>query len=344
MGSMDRSKKRNQLWKKALVHFALCFVMGFFTGFAPHSTATLFSHRRADRQPVTGIGFLPAAPVEQVVEPDADNDDPPPPAEGSVEAQPPSRRLLIIVTTTRADDRFQGALLLRLAHTLRLVPPPLLWVVVQAYAEAPATAAMLRTTGLMYRHLTFKENFTDPAAEADHQRNVALSHVEYHRLTGIVHFAGASNAYDLRFFDEIREIEVFGTWPVAMVSTNRKRVVLDGPVCRASRVEGWISKDLSDDKRLLLTATDMNPRPPKINISGFAFNSSILWDPERWGRPTSLPDTSQDSIKFVHEVILEDETKLKCLAADCCPRIMVWHLYTPRAIPLPFHHQSQAKR
>ncbi|RWW75552.1 hypothetical protein BHE74_00016414 [Ensete ventricosum] len=230
MGSMDRSKKRNQLWKKALVHFALCFVMGFFTGFAPHSTATLFSHRRADRQPVTGIGFLPAAPVEQVVEPDgeavnrslieiprsavaaavapgADNDDPPPPAEGSVEAQPPSRRLLIIVTTTRADDRFQGALLLRLAHTLRLVPPPLLWVVVQAYAEAPATAAMLRTTGLMYRHLTFKENFTDPAAEADHQRNVALSHVEYHRLTGIVHFAGASNAYDLRFFDEIREIE-----------------------------------------------------------------------------------------------------------------------------------------
>ncbi|CAL9165752.1 unnamed protein product [Musa hybrid cultivar] len=368
MGSMDRSKKRIQLWKKALVHFALCFVMGFFTGFAPHSTATLFSHRRADRQPVTGISFHPAAPVEQVVEPDGeavnrslieiprsaavaavapapgdDSDDPPPSAEGSVEAQPPSRRLLIIVTTTRADDRFQGPLLLRLAHTLRLVPPPLLWIVVQAYAEAPATAAMLRTTGVIYRHLTFKENFTDPAAEADHQRNVALSHVEYHRLTGIVHFAGASNAYDLRFFEEIREIEAFGTWPVAMVSTNRKRVVVDGPVCRASRVEGWILKDSSNDKRLLPTGTDMNPKPPKINISGFAFNSSILWDPERWGRPTSLPDTSQDSIKFVHEVILEDETKLKCLPADCS-RIMVWHLYTPRAIPLPFHDQSQAKR
>jgi hypothetical protein len=31
-------------------------------------------------------------------------------------------------------------------------------------------------------------------------------------------------------------------------------------------------------------------------VHGFAFNSSVLWDPERWGRyPTSEPDKSQVS-------------------------------------------------
>ncbi|XP_074567294.1 beta-1,4-xylosyltransferase IRX9-like [Curcuma longa] len=369
MGSLDRSKKRIQLWKKALLHFALCFVTGFFTGFAPPSAANIFSVGAAERPPVVVV--VPAAPLKasgQVVEPagstanrslseisrsvpvPADNDvDPPPPHEGSgargatAVAPPPRERLLILVTTTRRDDRFQGAFLRRLAHTLRLVPPPLLWIVVQASEDAGATAAMLRNTGVMYRHLTFKENFTDPEAEADHQRNVALSHVEYHRLTGIIHFAAASNVYDLQFFEEIRHIEVFGAWPVAMVSTNRKRVVVDGPVCNSSKVQEWILKELNNDNKLLLSSTDRSHKPPKINISGFAFNSSILWDPERWGRPTSLPDTSQDSIKFVHEVILEDETKLKGIPADCS-RIMVWHLNMPSILTLPFHSQNQGRR
>ncbi|WOL14839.1 hypothetical protein Cni_G23620 [Canna indica] len=350
MGSMDRSKKKAYLWKKALVHFVLCFVTGFFTGFAPHSTAAIFSARAAaESRHIKGIALLPAAPieaVEHVVEPvggavnrtlveiprsvpaaDAADDLPPPMQESGAgeAAQDPSRRLLIIVTTTRSGDRFRGAFLRRLAHTLRLVPPPLLWIVVQKRADAPATAAMLRNTGVVYRHLTFKENFSDPAAEDDHQRNVALSHVEYHRLTGIVHFAGASNVYVLRFFEEIRNIEVFGAWPVAMMPVNRKRVVVDGPICQSSKVRGWILKDLSNDNRLMITSANISQRPRKINISGVAFNSSILWDPERWGRPTSLPDTSQDSIKFVQEVILEDDTKLKGIPADCS-RIMVWHL------------------
>lgn len=234
MSSQDRSKKRIQLWKKALFHFTLCFVTGFFTGFAPPSAANLFSVGAVKRPPVVVV-VPPAAPLEgagQVVEPagstanrslseisrsmpvPADNNvDPPPPHEGAgargarAVAPPPRERLLILVTTTRRDDRFQGAFLRRLANTLRLVPPPLLWIVVQASEDAGATAAMLRNTGVMYRHLTFKDNFTDPEVEVDHQRNVALSHVEYHRLNGIIHFAAASNVYDLQFFEEIRHIE-----------------------------------------------------------------------------------------------------------------------------------------
>ncbi|THU70096.1 hypothetical protein C4D60_Mb08t21460 [Musa balbisiana] len=361
MGSLDRSKKRTQLWKKALLHFALCFVTGFFTGFAPTSTASLFSRHDASIRPATADSFNRSLMAEMPPEtPAASERLGPATADSSVNrslmvettAETPaaserlergSERQLIVVTTTQSGDRLQGALLRRLADTLKLVPPPLLWVVVQARAAAPETAEVLRRTGVVYRHLTFDANFTDPAAEADHQRNVALNHIEYHRLTGIVHFAGASNVYDLRFFQEMRQIEGFGAWPVALVSANRKRVVVEGPICNSSKVVGWLFRDLANDKiglGNLLTDADMKAKHPRINISGFAFNSSILWDPERWGRATSVPDTSQDSIKFVREVLLEDETKLKGIPAGCS-KIMLWHLHIPRATNLPSHHQIQ---
>ncbi|XP_074588027.1 beta-1,4-xylosyltransferase IRX9-like [Curcuma longa] len=323
MGSGDRLKKRIQLWKKALVHFALCFVMGFFTGFAPTSSVSLFTSRNAealrakftDAAAVTNRSLM--AELEPLVGSFSSNHD---------------RRQLIVVTTTRSGDRWQDALMRRMAGTLRLVQQPLLWVVVQAASDSDATAEVLRKTGVMYRHLAFKENLTDAAAEDDHQRNVALSHIERHRLAGIVHFADLSNVYDLQFFQELRNVEVFGAWPMAMVSANRKRVVVDGPICNSSNVLGWISEDLSNAKfslsnLIMKSAETIKAKPPKINISGFAFNSSILWDPERWGRSiNSVPDTSQDSMRFVQEVLLEDETKMKGIPADCS-KIMLWRLH-----------------
>ena len=101
-------------------------------------------------------------------------------------------------------------MLTRMAHTLRLVPPPLLWLVVEAAPDVPATAKLLRDTGILYRHLTYKENFTaaEVAAgkERHHQRNTALEHIERHRLAAIVHFAGLGDVYELRFFDQLRQI------------------------------------------------------------------------------------------------------------------------------------------
>ncbi|GAB2293041.1 Beta-1,4-xylosyltransferase irx9 [Dionaea muscipula] len=38
-------------------------------------------------------------------------------------------------------------------------------------------------------------------------RHLALNHIELHRLSGIVNFAGLHNVYDLCFFNEIRSIE-----------------------------------------------------------------------------------------------------------------------------------------
>lgn len=217
MGSVERSKKKVQLWQKAVVHFLLCFVMGFFTGIAPTGKSSIFtsqvvastpsefspkpvefSHQNFnDETPVPKRSNESAAYTEisEKEEKERDYDDLNP------------KRLVVIVTPTSAKDQFRGVLLSRLANTLKLVPPPLLWVVVEQQSDSSQVSEILRKTGVMYRHLVFKENFSDPEAEMDHQRNVALNHIEHHRLSGIVHFAGLANVYDLSFFNEIRATE-----------------------------------------------------------------------------------------------------------------------------------------
>ncbi|XP_044500082.1 beta-1,4-xylosyltransferase IRX9 [Mangifera indica] len=318
---MERSKKKAQLWKKAIVHFSLCFVMGFFTGFAPTGkTSSPVLQKYAPEpveafiklQPETSVNRSLVAETETTQEPSATK----------VEKEPKlmPRRLLIIVTPTNERDKFQNVYLRRLANTMKLVPPPLLWIVVEKQTESDQVSRLLRKTAIMYRHLVFKENFTDPEAELDHQRNVALKHIEQHRLSGIVHFAGLSNVYDLGFFDELRDIEVFGTWPMAFLTANNKKVRIEGPVCDSSQVIGWHLKKTNNETE----------EKPSIHVSSFGFNSSILWDPERWGRPSSLQQTSQNSIKFVKQVVLEDETKLQGIPAEDCSKIMIWSLDLPK--------------
>lgn len=231
--TVERSKKKVQLWKKAIVHFMLCFVMGFFTGFAPTSKNSMFFHRVAISNPsefspqplenlhrnnnnnnvnattsynrslLDGPSVTPATvPLSPSDDHDHDDDD-----DGA--AIP--RKLIIVVTPTTIKDQLRSVHLRRLGNTLRLVAPPLLWVVVeqqqQSESSSDEVSEILRQTGIMYRHLVFKENFTDIQAEMDYQRNFALNHIEHHRLTGIVHFAGLSNVYDLNFFNQIRTIE-----------------------------------------------------------------------------------------------------------------------------------------
>ncbi|XP_076889399.1 beta-1,4-xylosyltransferase IRX9-like [Bidens hawaiensis] len=307
MGSSERPKKKVHLWKKATVHFLLCFIVGFFTGFAPTNKPSFStSHVIA----TTGSPEL-SPPSEEIsvkpVEHENGNFDRsvldeslamkvqerpnigPKEAKGEKgdkgkEVNLTPQRLVIIVTPTSDKDELRGVLLRKMANTLSLVPPPLLWVVVESQSESTEVSDILRKTNVVYRHLVFKENFTDVEAELDHQRNVALKHIEYHRLSGIVHFASLYNVYDLSFFDELRTIEVFGTWPMAFLSANRQRVRIEGPVCDSTEVIGWHLKSLNN------TADDATRSP--VHISTVGFNSSILWDPERWGRLSAAQDTS----------------------------------------------------
>lgn len=223
---MERSKKKMQLWKKAIFHFCFCFVMGFFTGFAPMGKASVFNSTSKN----SDFHSLPLDAVEVPKSSDSDrsllaaeipvavpksSDDmerlkfleaEEKPGEEEESSLIP-RKLLIVITPTSARDRFRDVFIGRLANTLRLVQPPLLWIVVEGHSGSGEMTEILRKSSIMYRYLVSKENFTDPEAETDHQRNVALRHIEQHRLSGIVHFSGISNAYDLDFFEELRDIE-----------------------------------------------------------------------------------------------------------------------------------------
>ena len=222
---MERSKKKLQLWKRAAFHFLLCFIMGFFTGFIPTSDKSwtffgnvvastqselsmqplgISSYHNLNRSLLDGTHravlmrsneSLHTGPSEeeQAEEPGSDKLN--------------SRRLVIIVTPTSVRNPLREVLLMRLANTLKLVPPPLLWMVVEQQSDSSQVSEILRKSGVMYRHVVFKENITDLEMEMDHQRNVALNHIEHHRLSGIVHFAGLDNVYDLSFFNEIRATE-----------------------------------------------------------------------------------------------------------------------------------------
>ncbi|MBA0585622.1 hypothetical protein Gorai_016391, partial [Gossypium raimondii] len=151
--------------------------------------------------------------------------------------------------------------------------------------------------------------------------NAALEHIERHKLDGIVFFADDDNVYTLELFESLRTISRFGTWPVAMLAQSKNKAILEGPVCNASQVIGWHTNDKS--KRLRRFYADM---------SGFAFNSSILWDSKRWARPFSNPIRQLDTVKegfqestFIEQVV-EDESQMEGIPHGCS-RIMNWHLH-----------------
>ncbi|XWS21352.1 hypothetical protein CRYUN_Cryun30bG0048200 [Craigia yunnanensis] len=220
----------------------------------------------------------------------------------------------LIVVTPTYNRGFQAYFLNRLGQVLRLVKPPLVWVVVEEKAASFETAEILRKTGVMYRHMVCTLNSSNVKDRGIHQRNAALEHIERHKLDGIVFFADDDNVYTLELFESLRTIRRFGTWPVAMLAQSKNKAILEGPVCNSSQVIGWHTIEKS--KRL---------RRFHVNMSGFAFNSTILWDPKRWGRPFSNPIRQLDTVKegfqettFIEQV-LEDESQMEVL-----PHILCW--------------------
>ncbi|KAK8624241.1 hypothetical protein V6N13_065592 [Hibiscus sabdariffa] len=226
----------------------------------------------------------------------------------------------LIVVTPTCNRGFQAYFLNRLGQVLRLAKPPLVWIVVEEKAASLETAEILRKTGVMYRHVVSTLNSSSVKERTVHQRNAALEHIERHKLDGIVFFADEENFYTLELFQSLRTISRFGTWPVAMLAQSKNKAILEGPVCNASQVIGWHTNEKM--KRLRRFHADM---------SGFAFNSTILWDPKRWGRPFSNPIRQLDSVKegfqettFIEQVV-ENESQMEGIPHSCS-RIMNWRL------------------
>ncbi|XP_058765121.1 probable beta-1,4-xylosyltransferase IRX9H [Vicia villosa] len=185
-----------------------------------------------------------------------------------------SQKLLIVITPTY-NRLFQAYYLHRLSQTLKLVQPLLLWVVVEMNSQSEETSYILRNSGIMYRHLVCKMNLTNTSHKSILMRNVAIAHIETHRLDGIVYFADDDNVYSIELFQKMRDIRRFGTWTIAKLSEDRSGIVFQGPICNGSEVIGWHTSNESDRKSKRFHA----------EISGFAFNSTILWERKKWHRP-----------------------------------------------------------
>ncbi|XP_061354714.1 probable beta-1,4-xylosyltransferase IRX9H [Gastrolobium bilobum] len=341
--TLDRSKPNGQLWRKVLFHFFICFMVGVSIGLIPLASTNLSmnlmpKHQVFSFEVISAVGNF--QPVENV------NINVTPPIDEAVKfnvtlnsavkkqelidgvaynisdsqfSEGPSQKLLIIVTPTY-NHLFQSYYLHRLSQTFKLVPPPLLWIVVEMTSQSEETVDILRNSGIMYRHLICKTNLTNTSHRSILQRNVAIAHIETHRLDGIVYFADDDNIYSVELFKQMREIRRFGTWTVARLSGDKSGIVLQGPICNGSRVIGWhINESNAKSRRF------------HAEMPGFAFNSTILWDPKKWHRPTLEPIRQLDSVKeslwvsTLIEQVVEDESQMEGLMNNCS-RVLVWHI------------------
>ncbi|CAA0810572.1 Probable beta-1-4-xylosyltransferase IRX9H [Striga hermonthica] len=339
---LDRSKLKGQIWRRAFLHFSMCFLVGTFLGLTPFFPMNMSSNvvmpKHGDLyfdlpQAAAKNGFyggqkaslsagnkISSAEQEEVNSErndgkfrlgDLNN------SSGRASDVTYSK-LLITVTPTHAGP-LRAYHLNRLAHTLKLVSHPLLWIVVEMDAQSVEVAELLRDIGVMYRHLIcVSKNSTGTVDTSVLLRNVALSHIEKHRLDGIVYFADEDKIYSTEIFEEMRKISRFGTWTVAQLDETKGRIFLDGPVCNRSQVIGWHVGGMAKRSRRF-----------HAEMTGFAFNSTIIWDPKRWHRPTiesirQLETVREDlqATSFVEQIV-EDESQMECISTNTS-RIMVW--------------------
>ncbi|KAL5700074.1 Pglcat2p [Ranunculus cassubicifolius] len=333
------SSSSNQSWKLAFYRFLFCFVFGFLIGFMP------FGYVLDEIKPKDFSFEIKTPPVINVQQELATTTTTAMKTIGSVTREKlvfdtvnlgvetkekvdfddkfdfvlPGKQLIIVTPTY--NRAHQAYFLHRLSQVLRLVPPPVLWIVVEMNVASLETSEILRKSGVMYRHLVCRKNSTNIKDRGVRQRNTALEHIEHHKLDGIVYFADDDNVYSLELFESLKEISRFGTWPVAMLSPSKNKAILEGPVCNGSQVIGWHTNEKS--KRL---------RRFHVDMSGFAFNSTILWDPKRWHRPTLDPVRQRDTVKegfqettFIEQLV-EDEGQMEGVPYDCL-KVMNWHLH-----------------
>lgn len=207
------SRKVVNSWKRSCIRCLIFFSIGFLLGMAPFGEVEDikgFEDRFVANpmENVKGKGAKDAAVLERPVEnlpldrvelAAVDVKD----VKEKFDFVP--RKQLIVVTPTY-NRALQAYYLNRLGQTLRLVAPPILWIVVEMNSASMETADILRKTGVMYRHLVCSKNLTDIKDRGVQQRNTALEHIERHKLDGIVYFADDDNIYSLELFESLRAI------------------------------------------------------------------------------------------------------------------------------------------
>ncbi|KAG8069337.1 hypothetical protein GUJ93_ZPchr0005g15016 [Zizania palustris] len=234
--SQERLKSRGMSCKRFAIHLLVCFMIGIFVGFMPFFSVDVSQKIVSENERLPfDEGVVERDMVDRkvkqletiVVEKEANmidesevEESPPVPAmlddeADFVEASPAipaindfditTSKLLIVVTITTVRPQ-QAYYLNRLAHVLKSVQSPLLWLVVEWPDQSFQTAEILRSSGVMYRHLVCRKNTTSVWKIAVCQRNNAIYHIKKHRLDGIMHFADEEQSYTGDVFEEMQKI------------------------------------------------------------------------------------------------------------------------------------------
>lgn len=234
--SQERSKSKGLSCRRVAVHLLFFFMIGIFIGFMPLFSVDVYKKIVSENERLpfhegvietetmgTKVNELETVVVEKEVElidePQVEESPPVPamlddeadfaessPALPAIEESDiVAKKLLIIVTITSVRPQ-QAYYLNRLAHVLKAVQAPLLWLVVEWPEQSYETAEILRSSGVMYRHLVCRKNTTSVRKIAVCQRNNAIYHVKRHHLDGIMHFADEERSYSADVFEEMQKI------------------------------------------------------------------------------------------------------------------------------------------
>lgn len=248
---------------------------------------------------------------------------------------------IIYVVTPTYSRYVQKAELIRLSHTLMLVPN-IHWIIVEdsEWLTGLVSKFVFKLKNEFNFHLItqlhastpekYKLKHGDPSwryPKGVWQRNRALTWIRenYHDLDpdGVVYFADDDNTYDLALFNEMRYTKKVSVWPVGLVG--------------GLLVERPIVHPIEHDKIESFNSMWEAKRPFPLDMAGFAISLHLL---------ISTPDASfSDSVKigyieshFLNQLVSSwDELEPR---ADKCRKVLVWHTRTREPV---LHEEKKLK-
>jgi len=269
-------------------------------------------------------------------------------------------RMLVIITPTYIRPH-QAPHITMMANTIRSVPPPLLWLLVEEvaavggrieYEPTPVTRELIQrvANGINY-HLLAQPQASELENPNGHrgvsQRNRGLEYViDEGIMDAAIYFGDDDNQYDLRLFSEIRKVKRVGVFPVGMVEPDKKMKPdlsgLETPICESGKVVGWVTGFSGGGARII-----------KSDMGGFAFNSDLLFRDDKTPVKFSM---ESDKGMLETDIILQllgnvqntDEVlaELETLANDCTD-VLVWHndgKSEPKGLSMQFPYNWRLKQ
>eukprot|EP00271_Cylindrocystis_brebissonii_P005797 TRINITY_DN18091_c0_g1_i1.p1 TRINITY_DN18091_c0_g1~~TRINITY_DN18091_c0_g1_i1.p1 ORF type:complete len:584 (-),score=37.07 TRINITY_DN18091_c0_g1_i1:526-2277(-) len=280
----------------------------------------------------------------------------------------PERPLIIAITPTYVRAS-QTVHFVRSSTVLRLVPPPVLWIVIESVEKTKDTADLLEQTAgrcirvgaarkcsqIDYVHITAGRPHEKPSrTRGVYQRNAGLDYVQSRRLEGVIYFMDDDNNYSPELFEEIRKVTRVGAMPVgflwswteALLTPGRDfrpfverplvtKIGVDANGKAIGKIFGWETFAWAARKQ------GKSARKFQSDMAGFSFRSELLWERTNlWTKRPDHPVRFQSVPGYIEtnflNKLVENPSDLLPLANNC-QKVLVWHtkLECSRSEPYP---------